>query len=59
VEKLRKQREEKVKVKGESETARKYFANLVRESTDGKRRVEAVDLEGTVPGLIGGLGMQR
>jgi mitofusin len=34
--------------------ARKYFSNLVRESNEGKRNVEAVDLEGNAPGIAGG-----
>ena len=44
------------KVKIESEVARKYFGNLVRESEEGKRGVEDVDLEGgpQVPGGYGG-----
>lgn len=50
VESLSRQREEKHKIKDESDVARKYFANLVRESSEGRRTVDAVDLEGTVPG---------
>ena len=46
VEELQKKKEDVTKVKRESEVARKYFGNLVRESNDGRRRVEAVDLEG-------------
>lgn len=43
-------------MKGESEVARKYFGNLVRESGEGRRGVEDVDLEGgpQVPGGYGG-----
>lgn len=54
VEKLGAKREDKVKVKRESEVARKYFSNLVRESSEGRRSVEAVDLEGAAPGVAGG-----
>ena len=43
-------------MKTESEVARKYFGNLVRESAEGRRSVEDVDLEGgpQVPGGYGG-----
>lgn len=42
-------------MKKESEVARKYFGNLVRETGDGRGRVEDVDLEGAqMPGLAGG-----
>ncbi len=42
-------------MKKESEVARKYFGNLVRETGEGKGRVEDVDLEGVqVPGMAGG-----
>lgn len=39
----------------ESEVAKRYFGNLVRESAEGRRNVEDVDLEGgpTVPGGYG------
>jgi mitofusin len=50
VEELQKKKEDVGKVKRESEVARKYFGNLVRESNAGRRRVEAVDLEGPLPG---------
>lgn len=44
-----------MKVKKESEVARKYFGNLVRETGEGRGRVEDVDLEGAqVPGVAGG-----
>ena len=52
VEKLGARREDTTKVKKESEVARKYFGNLVRESRESKRSVEAVDLEGA-PGVAG------
>ena len=43
-------------MKSESEVARKYFGNLVRESEEGRRNVEDVDLEGgpQVPGGYSG-----
>jgi mitofusin 2 len=50
VEELQKRKEDVSKVKRESDIARKYFTNLVRESNDGRTRVEAVDLEGPGPG---------
>ena len=53
---LAEQRAETLKVKSESEVARKYFGNLLRESAEGRRSVEDVDLEGgpQVPGGYGG-----
>lgn len=51
---LGEQREERRKVKRESEVARKYFGNLVRETAEGRRKVEDVDLEGAAPGVAGG-----
>ncbi|KAL9000290.1 MAG: hypothetical protein Q9169_001007 [Polycauliona sp. 2 TL-2023] len=51
---LSEQRESTLKIKRESEVARKYFGNLVRESADGRRNVETVDLEGPAPGVAGG-----
>ncbi|KAF2462196.1 hypothetical protein BDY21DRAFT_418145 [Lineolata rhizophorae] len=56
IEKLHDQREQTTKVKGESEVARKYFGNLVRESHDIRHGVERVDLEGPAPGLGGPYG---
>jgi mitofusin 2 len=50
VEELQQKKEDVSKIKHESQVARKYFANLVRESGEGRRRVEAVDLEGPLPG---------
>ncbi|EAS28167.1 transmembrane GTPase Fzo1 [Coccidioides immitis RS] len=47
---LAKRKAEVGKVKHESEVARKYFANLFRESNDNRRAVEAIDLEATIPG---------
>lgn len=51
---LEQKRGDTLKVKGESEVARKYFGNLVRESAEGRRGVESVDLEGPAPGAAGG-----
>lgn len=53
VEQLQEQRKEKVKLQTESEVARKYFGNLVRESGDIRSRVTRVDLEGVAPGFAG------
>jgi mitofusin 2 len=50
VEELQQTKEDVSKIKRESQVARKYFGNLVRESGEGRRRVEAVDLEGPLPG---------
>ncbi|EEP80100.1 conserved hypothetical protein [Uncinocarpus reesii 1704] len=47
---LAKRKAEVGKVKHESEVARKYFANLFRESADNRRAVETIDLDATVPG---------
>ena len=54
MEKLTATRDEKMKTRKESEVAWKYFRNLVRDSDEGKRNVEAVDLEGNAPGVAGG-----
>ncbi|KAI4271132.1 MAG: hypothetical protein LQ337_006238 [Flavoplaca oasis] len=51
---LGERRDGTLKIKRESEVARKYFGNLVRESAEGKRSVEAVDLDGPAPGVAGG-----
>ena len=61
VEHLEKQRRETVKVQDESAVARKYFGNLIRESSDIKARVERVDLEGPAPGIAASYeeGIQR
>lgn len=50
VEELQQKREDVTKIKRESEVARKYFGNLVRDSSESRRRVEGVDLEGPIPG---------
>jgi mitofusin len=51
VRQLEEQKRETDKVRAESEVARKYFGNLVRESNDVRSRVERVDLEGPAPGI--------
>jgi len=51
VTKLNEQRDEKIKVKKESEVAKKYFVNLVREADGARRGVEGVDLEAAIPGM--------
>ena len=50
VEELQKKKDDVSKTKRESQVARKYFGNLVRESGEARRKVEAVDLEGPLPG---------
>lgn len=51
MEKLQEQRKEISKVQTESDVARKYFGNLIRESQNVRGRVERVDLEGPAPGI--------
>ncbi|QIW95362.1 hypothetical protein AMS68_000880 [Peltaster fructicola] len=51
MERLQEQRRDTIKVQTESDVARKYFSNLVRESHDIRSRVEGVDLEGPAPGI--------
>lgn len=51
MEHLQEQKKETMKVQAESEVARKYFGNLVRESNDIRGRVQRVDLEGPAPGI--------
>ncbi|KAK4633111.1 Transmembrane GTPase fzo1 [Fulvia fulva] len=51
MEHLQEQKKETDKVRVESEVARKYFGNLVRESNDIRSRVQRVDLEGPAPGI--------
>jgi mitofusin 2 len=52
VEELRQRKEEVSKIKRESEVARKYFGNLVRDSEETRRRVSGIDLDGGPPGAI-------
>ena len=51
VEHLQEQKKDTVKVQTESEVARKYFGNLMRDSSDIRSRVQRVDLEGPAPGI--------
>ena len=51
VDNLQEQRSETTKVQRESEVARKYFTNLVRDSHEIRGRVDRVDLEGPAPGI--------
>jgi len=53
VEELKQKKEEVSKVKRESEVARKYFGNLLRNSSATRQRVQGIDLEGPVPGAAG------
>ncbi|KAI9716263.1 MAG: hypothetical protein M1812_005488 [Candelaria pacifica] len=41
-------------IRVQSEVARKYFGNLCRESTQIRRGVDDIDLEGPAPGVAGG-----
>lgn len=50
VKELGARREDTLKVKAESEVARKYFGNLVRESARQRDAVAGIDLETTPPG---------
>ena len=52
VEKFESKRQETSKIRTESEVARKYFTNLVRESNDVRHSVERVDLEGPAPAAL-------
>ena len=56
VEQLGSRRDETLRVRGESDVARKYFANLVRVSDHERRTVEAVDLDAVPPGMQGAVG---
>lgn len=50
VEKLQTRKEDITKSRSETDVARKYFSNLVRCSSDLRRSVAAVDLDGSPPG---------
>lgn len=56
IEELRQRKEDVSKTKKESEIARKYFGNLVRDSEEARRRVSGIDLEGGPPGAVGAYG---
>ncbi|KAB5558463.1 transmembrane GTPase fzo1 [Coniochaeta sp. 2T2.1] len=51
VEQLDSRRDETLRVRGESDVARKYFSNLVRMSDHERRTVEGVDLDAVPPGV--------
>lgn len=53
VEQLGNRRDETLKIRAESDGALKYFSNLARESAYHRRTVEAVDLDGSPPGIAG------
>lgn len=52
IEDLGRRREDVSKVQQESEVAKKYFANLFRESEDSRRTVDQVELEGPLPAAL-------
>ena len=51
VEHVQEQKKNTLKIQAESEVARKYFSNLLRESDVIRGRVQSVDLEGPAPGI--------
>jgi mitofusin len=53
IENLARRKQEVSKVKQESEVATKYFSNLYRDSSENRRSVEALDLDGPLPGAMG------
>ncbi|KAJ5946783.1 hypothetical protein N7454_003622 [Penicillium verhagenii] len=53
IEDLARRKQEVSKVKQESEVATKYFANLFRDSSENRRSVEGLDLDGPLPGAMG------
>lgn len=55
IEDLARRKQEVAKVKQESEVATKYFSNLFRDSTENRRSVEDLDLDGPLPGAMGAL----
>ena len=54
IEDLARRKQEVGKIKQESEVATKYFSNLFRESSENRRFVEDLDLDGPLPGAMGG-----
>ncbi|EAU33929.1 conserved hypothetical protein [Aspergillus terreus NIH2624] len=50
IEDLGRRKHEVTKTKQESETACKYFSNLFRDSSENRRSVESIDLDGPLPG---------
>lgn len=57
VEKLQDQKEERDKILKESDVAKKYFSNLLREGNEVRNTVDRVDLEGPAPGVAAGYDM--
>lgn len=55
IENLARRRQEVSKVKKESEVATKYFANLIRDSSENRQTVEGLDLDAPLPGGMGAL----
>lgn len=55
MESLQRAREDTRTIRTESDVARKYFSNLVRESDTVRGAVDGVDLEGPAPGIAGGI----
>ncbi|KAJ6037126.1 hypothetical protein N7540_001405 [Penicillium herquei] len=53
IEDLARRKQEVAKVKQESEVATKYFSNLFRDSSENRRSVEDLDLDGPLPGAMG------
>lgn len=53
VEELGKKKEDVSKIKKESSHAKSYFERLLREVQQGRTQVDAVDLEGPLPGALG------
>ncbi|KAJ5653831.1 hypothetical protein N7490_000834 [Penicillium lividum] len=53
IEDLARRKQEVSKVKQESQVATKYFANLLRDSSENRRSVENLDLDGPLPGAMG------
>lgn len=54
IEDLARRKQEVSKVKQESDVATKYFANLLRESSENRRSVQDLDLDGPLPGGMAG-----
>lgn len=55
IEDLGRRKQEVTKVKQESQFAMKYFSNLFRSSSENRRSVESLDLDGPLPGAMGAI----
>lgn len=55
IEDLSRRKQEVAKVKQESQFAMKYFSNLFRSSSENRRSVETLDLDGPLPGAMGAI----